>query len=71
METFFQLIILGFIVTIGLRIIFILTVQKGNLLLLIMDLINNQLFVALIVILCVCVAASRLGVEIYKSNLLR
>ena len=66
METILQLVAVAFITTAGPVVIVLLAAQKGNLLYLIMNITDSQLFTSLLVALFAGRISFRLGMEIYN-----
>ena len=65
MEIIFQLTAIIAVVTVGPVVIVLLAARKGNLLFF-MNISDNQIFVALFIVLLTRVLALRLGTELYK-----
>jgi len=65
MEVIFQLTAIIAIVTVGPVVIILLAARKGNLLFF-MNISDNQIFVALFIVLLTGILALRLSVELYK-----
>ena len=65
MEIIFQLMAIIAIVTVGPAVIILLAARKGNLLF-VMNISDNQIFVALFIALLTSTLALRLGFELYE-----
>ena len=65
MEIIFQLTAIIAIVTVGPAVVVLLAARKGNLLFL-MNISDNQIFVALFIALLTGILSVRLGIELYK-----
>ena len=66
MEIILQLVTITFITTTGPVVIILLAARKGNLLYLIMNITDSQLFISLFIALFTSRISFRLGVKIYN-----